>query len=113
MTDGWAWTIKKIDDIVVDLGKIAKESFDPCSCKCSMDANRLVLQLEEVVRSLQKLAIQSAELLDRQDVGHLEGEDAHTSVDPNDVVPYDYTSSESVTPCDDSDEYWWLPSESD
>ena len=77
-----------------------------------MDVNRLVLQHEEVVSSLQNLAIQSAELLDHQDVGHLEGNDAHSSVDPNYVFPYDYNVPERLTIDDDSDEYWWLPSES-
>jgi hypothetical protein len=110
MTDGWAWTIEKIDDIVVDLRKMANESFDPCSCKCSMDANRLVLQLEEVVSRLQKLSIQSAEVLDRQDVGHLEGDDVDSSVDPNDVVPYDYVEGDDVGHIE-GDEYWWLPSD--
>ncbi|XP_062205204.1 uncharacterized protein LOC133907207 [Phragmites australis] len=61
-----------------------------------MDANQLVLQLEEVVSRIQKLSIQSAELLDRQDVGYLEGDDVDSSMDPNDVVPYDYIEGDDV-----------------
>ena len=49
-------------------------------------------------------------MLDHQDVGQLEGDDVDSSVDPNDVVPYDYVEGDDVGHIE-GDEYWWLPSD--